>query len=151
MKKSIFIIAVTIMFMAGAIFTGCESSDQKVEDAKINVQNAKQDLKAAQNEAQKTASAEEWKTFKSASETKIKDNEALIAEFKEKMKTSGKKLDAVYAKNIDALEQKNRDMKYKIDAYEKSQSDWESFKREFNHDMDEIGKALKDLTVNNKS
>ena len=30
------------------------------------------------------------------------------------------------------------------------QSNWESFKREFNHDMDEIGQALKDLTVDNK-
>jgi DNA-directed RNA polymerase subunit N (RpoN/RPB10) len=36
-------------------------------------------------------------------------------------------------------------------AYEKSQSDWEAFKREFNHDMEELGKALKDLTVDNKN
>lgn len=155
MKNSIFILAVTTMFTAGAIFTSCQSADQKVEDAKVNVQDAKQELKDAQKdantEAQKAANAEEWKTFKSASEVKIKDNEALIAEFKEKMKTSGKKLDAAYAKSIDALEQKNRDMKYRIDAYEKGQSDWESFKREFNHDMDELGKALKDLVVNNKN
>jgi hypothetical protein len=37
-----------------------------------------------------------------------------------------------------------------MDTYEKKQSDWESFKREFNHDMDELGQALKDLTVDNK-
>jgi hypothetical protein len=35
-------------------------------------------------------------------------------------------------------------------AYDKNQTDWEKFKREFNHDMDELGKSLKDLTVNNK-
>jgi hypothetical protein len=28
--------------------------------------------------------------------------------------------------------------------------DWESFKREFNHDVDELGQALKDLTVDNE-
>jgi hypothetical protein len=32
----------------------------------------------------------------------------------------------------------------------KNQSDWVSFKREFNHDMDEIGKAFEDLTIDNK-
>ncbi len=26
---------------------------------------------------------------------------------------------------------------------------WEIFKKEFNHDMDELGKAFKDLTVKN--
>jgi len=67
------------------------------------------------------------------------------------MKRSGKTLDALRAKKIDALEQKNRDMRNRIAAYEKSQSDWESFKREFNHDMDELGQAFKDLTVDNKN
>jgi hypothetical protein len=41
-------------------------------------------------------------------------------------------------------------MKARIDAYDKSQSDWESFKREFTHDMEGLGQALNDLTVNNK-
>jgi hypothetical protein len=34
---------------------------------------------------------------------------------------------------------------YKAD----SQEQWESFKSEFTHDMDEMEKAVKDLTVNN--
>ena len=66
------------------------------------------------------------------------------------MKKSGKTLDAVYEQRIDTLEKKNRDLKARVDAYDKSQSDWESFKREFNHDMDELGQAFKDLTVDNK-
>jgi hypothetical protein len=41
-------------------------------------------------------------------------------------------------------------MRGRLVAYDKSQSNWESFKREFNHDMDEIGKSLEDLTVDNK-
>ena len=66
------------------------------------------------------------------------------------MKKTGKVVDAVYAENIAVLEQKNRDMRARVDAYEKSQNGWDSFKREFDHDMDELGQALKDLTVNNK-
>jgi hypothetical protein len=34
---------------------------------------------------------------------------------------------------------------YKVDTKEQ----WESFKTEFSHDMDEMGKAFKDLTVKN--
>jgi phage-related minor tail protein len=33
---------------------------------------------------------------------------------------------------------------------EKNQSDLESFKQEYNHDMEELGEALKDFRVNNK-
>lgn len=154
MKKAIFIFVAATMFIAGTIFTGCQSSDQKVEDAQAKVQDAKQELNAAKNdasaEAQKAANAEAWKTFRSEAEVKIRANELYIAELKEKMKKSGKKLDALYAKSIDELEQKNIDLKNRIEAYDKSQSDWESFKREFSHDMEELGKAMKDLTVNNE-
>ena len=60
-------------------------------------------------------------------------------------------MDAKYVESVDALEQKNKDLKNRMDAYgANTQSDWDSFKREFNHDMDALGQAFKDLTVNNK-
>jgi len=38
-----------------------------------------------------------------------------------------------------------------LDSYKNdADSDWQSFKREFNHDMDELGHSLKDFTVDNK-
>ncbi|MBK7408934.1 MAG: hypothetical protein IPJ40_13250 [Saprospirales bacterium] len=67
------------------------------------------------------------------------------------MKNSGTILDGLYAQRIETLEQKNRDLRTKMANYEQNQSDWESFKREFNHDMDELGQALKDFTVDNKN
>ena len=141
--------------MAATLFTACQTSDQKkADEAQAKVEAAKQDLKEVQNEAavaaQKAATAEEWKAFKDASETQIKENEMRIAELKEKMKKSGKAIDAMYAKSIETLEQRNMEMRNRIGAYEKSQSDWDTFKREFNHDMEGIGQAFKDLTVNNK-
>ena len=45
-------------------------------------------------------------------------------------------------KRIDTLEKQNNDLKTKIETYDQSQSNWESFKREFNHDMDELGKSF---------
>jgi len=118
------------------------------------VQDARQDLNAAQKEAneigQELATAEEWATFKSESEVKIKENEIRITEITVKMKKPGEIFDELYEKRIADLEQQNKDLRARLIAYEKSQSNWESFKREFNHDMDELGQALKDLTVDNK-
>jgi outer membrane murein-binding lipoprotein Lpp len=145
MKKTIISLVVTTL-ISGAIFTGCGPSTAKEDAAKTEVKEAREDLK----DAQKAATAEEWKAFKDESELRIRDNEVRIAELKVKIKKSGKDLDALYEKKIDALEQQNKDMKARIDVYERNnKSDWESFKREFNHDIDELGKALKDLTVNN--
>lgn len=154
MKRTIFILSVTITLIAGTIFTGCQSAVQKQDAAKAKVQDARQDLNAAQKEAdaigQELATAEEWATFKSESEVKIKENEIRITELNVKMKKPGEIFDELYEKKIADLEQQNKDLRARLIAYEKSQSNWESFKREFNHDMDELGQALKDLTVDNK-
>ena len=135
------------MLVAGFLFTSCKSPAQKEDAAQNKVDEAQQELNAAQV---KVASQEEWATFKIESELKINDNENRIAELKEKMKKPGKVFDALYQKRIDDLEKRNLDMRVRMETYEKNQSDWESFKTEFNHDMDELGNALKDITVNNK-
>lgn len=67
------------------------------------------------------------------------------------MNRPGKTLEPMYEKRIITLQEKNMEMRARLDNYEKSQSDWESFKREFNHDMDELGQSLKDITVDNKN
>jgi ethanolamine ammonia-lyase small subunit len=154
MKKAIFILTITT-FMAGSVLVGCQSSTKKEEAAQENVQEAQEDLMDAQNEVavqeQKAATAEEWQDFKNKTNATIDANETRIAQFKVNMKSTGKSADAIYLKKIEALEQKNKDLKVRMNAYKNdTNSDWSSFKREFNHDMDELGTALKDLTVDNK-
>ena len=99
---------------------------------------------------QKEANAEEWKAFREATEQKIKDNDDRIVAIKAEMKASEKANDEAYKERIKAVEAKNKAMRDRMDNQEKMKSDWESFKREFNHDMDELGQSLKDFTVNNK-
>jgi chromosome segregation ATPase len=153
MIKKIYSLAFATL-IGGVVFTSCQSTAEKTDAAEAKVQDAKDELKEARKDenvqAQKAATAEEWVTFRNESQEKIWANEKHIAELKVKMNKPGKLLDAAYAKKIDSLEEKNRDLKRRMDAYEKSQSDWETFKREYNHDMDELGNALKDLTVDNK-
>jgi chromosome segregation ATPase len=144
-----------MLILGHAVFSGCQSSAEKMDSANQKVEDAREDLKDAQQDASvvavKVANAEEWAAFKAESEIAIKDNQVRIDDLKIKMKKPGQTFDAMYARNIENLEQKNKDLKTRIGAYEANQSDWESFKREFNHDMDELGKALRDLTVNNKN
>lgn len=154
MKKLSFINLIAASFVAASLLTSCSSNADKENKAKEEVNEAKENLQEVKNENQedavKKANAEEWQAFKADAESKIKDHEARIAELKEKMKKSGKTMDALYQKKIDNLEARISDLKLKLDNYEKNQSDWQSFKTEFNHDMDEFGKAFKDLTVDNK-
>ena len=155
MKTLVINFLVSLMVLAMAILGGCQSSAEKVDAAKENVEEAKEELQEVKAEVQadaiKVANAEEWSVFKSDAEIKIKENEIRIGDLRVKMKKSGKTFDAMYEKNIIALEQKNKDLRTKISNYESNQSDWEAFKREFNHDMDELGQAIKDLTVINKN
>ncbi|HLP38804.1 hypothetical protein [Lacibacter sp.] len=98
----------------------------------------------------KIATSEEWAAFKADAEAKIEANEKRIAEIKVNMKKPGKLFDKMRADRIEALEQRNRDLRLKITAYETNKTDWEKFKEEFNHDLDELGKAIGDIFTDNK-
>ena len=153
MKKTIVTISAAII-IAATVLPGCKSSTEKEAAAQENVQEAKEDLKEVQQdanaEAVKAANAEEWREYKMEVEMKIQNNEIRIVELKEKIKKKGKVLDSIYETRINTLEEKNKEMRAKLNAYEKEQSDWQTFKTEFNRDMDELGQSLKDFTIDNK-
>ena len=153
MIKSILVLAVTT-FLAGNVFTSCKSNTEKEEDAVENVQDAKENLENVtediNNDAITKANDTEWQTFKAEANKTIVENEARIVELKKAMNKAGTTFDATYKKNIETLQERNAALKTKIADYENNQTDWASFKREFDSDMTELGSALKDLTVNNK-
>lgn len=154
MKNLIYSTAVITALIAGTMFTSCQSADKKVDNAENKMQDAQKDLEEAKAkadaEAMKSGDAEAWKAFKAETDQKIKDNEVIIADLKAKKQVAGKKIDAIYVKGIDDVEQKNKDMKMRMDDYEKNHGNWDTFKTEFNHDMEGLGQALKDLVTNNK-
>jgi len=154
MKKSISILAIATL-VVGSIVISCKPNTEKEQAAQESVDSAKVALTEAEenlDEAKRAATAEEWQEFKNTTDAKIEENKAKIAELKLKIKKTGKDIDKAYQRNIDTLEQKNERLKIKIDSYKNdAQSDWNSFKREFNHDMDELGQSLKDFTVDNKN
>jgi chromosome segregation ATPase len=154
MTTRITAIAITLL-IAGTMLMSCESATRKEQAAAAKVEEAQKELQEAQQNAvlaaQRTADAEEWRIFKADVEEKIVKNENRIAELKVQLKKPGKALDEVYAKKIDALEQQNKNLRERMLTYEKNQSDWDSFKREFNNDMDALAKALNNLVTDNKN
>jgi exonuclease VII large subunit len=145
MIKHIFTFVV-IGFIAGTLLTSCgKTPEQQVDNAKEKGGEAKQELKDARTEY-----LAEWQTFKRESEQTIEANEKRIDAFKEKMEKAGPKVKAKYSKEVATLEQKNRDLKKKLDEYkDEGQSKWEEFKTNFKHDMDGIGKTMKELFKDN--
>lgn len=153
MKKLIIILAFTTFVIVTTVM-GCKQNTEKEQTAQNNVDSTiVAESKAEENleEAKRTATAEEWQKFKDSTNAKIEENKGKIAELKLKIKKTGKDIDKAYQKSIDTIEQKNKNLKAKLDSYKNDiNSDWKSFKREFNHDMDKLGHSLKDFTVNNK-
>ena len=92
----------------------------------------------------------EWEIYKAEANKTIAKNEAQIASLKETMNKSGSTFDDNCKKNIVDLQERNATLKKKISDYEKNKTDWDSFKREFDSDMEGLGNALRNLTVNNK-
>lgn len=153
MKKPILTIALAF-FAIGTIVTSCKSNTEKEIEAQENLDKAKAEVTEAHEdlrEARKEATAEEWQEFKDSTNVKIDRNNQRIADLKLKIKKAGNDMDKTYQKSIDDMEQKNNELKVKMDNYKNDvNSDWNSFKREFNHDIDELGTSLKDFTVDNK-
>lgn len=147
--KNTLLMSAAIVMMAGTVLTSCQSSAKKVENAQENVQDAKDNVDVANQELNQVL-IDSIQQFKMESDEKINNNEKKIAEFKARIAQEKKENRANYEKKLAELEQKNSDMKMKLAGYnEKSQEKWTAFKIEFNHDMDELGQAFKDLTVKN--
>ena len=153
MKKSILNLALTT-FTATIILVSCQDTSKKEQQAQDNVEDARRDLDDAKDElsdARQAATAEEWKSFRESTDATIRQNELQIAKMKANMKNTGKSIDNIYAQKIEDLEQKNNNIKLQVQSYKNdTNSDWEEFKEEYNRDINELGTAMKNLTIDNK-
>jgi hypothetical protein len=144
MIKHIFTFFV-IIIMTGAFIAGCgESTDQKVDNAKEKLGEAAQELKDVQTEY-----LAEWQTFKSESEQIFAANQKRIDAFKESLEKAGPEVKAKYSDDVAALEQKNLDLKNRLNEYkEDGKSDWKEFMTSIKTDMDGIENSMKEFSQN---
>jgi hypothetical protein len=92
-----------------------------------------------------------YKKFKEDADKKIKENEKRIAELKKEKREGTQEVKDKYNKKVADLEQRNMELKKRMNdyTYDNNNSKWNQFKREFNHDMKELGHALKDIGKDN--
>lgn len=144
MKKSVLFLTLTA-FMAGMVFTGCDRQAEKVDSAKAKLEAAEHELQKAKEDFNP-----EYEKFKIEAEKQIEENESLIADLKEQSTKIKREAKAQYETTIADLEKRNEAMKTKIRNYKNERDEkWEAFKREFNHDVTELGQSIKDLLKNN--
>jgi hypothetical protein len=146
MKKTILTLAIT-MVMAGASLTAIGQQNKKAAKARKEVADAKKDLREA-----KIDSAADYQRFNTEAQVQIMDNDKKIAELRAQKASDNKEIKEKYDKQVLALEQKNNNLKTKIKGSSTTKTDrWAAFKREFTHDINEFGKAFKDIGVNNSN
>ncbi len=155
MKKSALTLSIASLLAAISLvsFSGCESSAQRDNDAYVQQYKARRGQEAIHQDSGtmvlKEVTAAEWELFRTESDKKLKDNEALITDLKMKIIRSGKKSDLTFTKWVYVLEQQNKFLEERIVVYPEIQSDWESFKYEINKDLEDLLKELKELDSRN--
>ena len=88
------------------------------------------------------------KTIFALAEEKINAFEKSITEFKKRIATGKKENISKYEKSLAEIEQKASDIKKRVHEYKEEGKDkWDAYYHKFNHDLDELGKALKNFKV----
>jgi len=151
MKKSILFPA-SILLLIVTVLAGCQTSAEKVENAEDKVLEAKKDLAVSERNLYeaKLDTITNYEQFKIEAQKIIDAQEKNISEFKANLVSGKKDINAEYEKKLATLENKNNELKRKLADYKDDGKDkWVSFKNEFNHDVNQLGKAFQDLTVDN--
>jgi hypothetical protein len=151
MKNSIFILG-SALILAITLFSGCQTRSTKIKNAEDNLQEAKMDLAEAKTDLYmiRLDTISNYNQFKTEAEKIIIAQEKSITEFKAWLVSEKKENDAEHNNRLVVMENKNRELKTKLaDFKEEGQDKWIVFRDEFNRDMNELGKSLKDFTVEN--
>jgi dynactin complex subunit len=131
---------ITVSFMIiSVMLIGCfENSEKSKQDIKENIK---------ENEAYKL----EMDEYRFRITEQITTNENSIIAFRSRIANQKKEARADYEKKINDLNNKNTDLKMRLDAFNADNKEsWELFKVEFGRDMDELGNALHDFTINSQ-
>ena len=150
MKKLVLSLAV-VAFLAGTISTSFGQVPDKqsvkarenLKEEKKDVVVAKQDLKVAQKD-----SVSEYQKLTKESEIKFKSNEKSIADLRAAITKNNSKEQATDQKKVSIMEDKNNSLKKELADYKVlGQTQFTTFKTEYNRDQDQLAKELKDFKI----
>ena len=146
MKKLILSIAM-ITFIAGTVSFGQEPV-KKTDKAKDPMSLEKNSVIVPEQELLVTQkdSVADYKDLTKAAELRFVENDKSIAMMKLNNTTSDAMEKSAKSKEIDLLEQKNISLRKDLVSYkEDGKSEWKTFKKKFNTDMDKLTEDLKSM------
>jgi len=136
------------MVVTGMILTACQSSTTKREKA---TGEEMPDTVIYIDQDEKLTFKDSVDQFKKQSEKQIRLNKKEIVLFKTEIIDEKEKARIKDDEKIAELELRNNDLVIRLDNYyDESQEQWDSFKVEYNEDMEDLEDDFKDLTIENK-
>lgn len=147
MKNNRFIFLFVALLSMGAILTNCNSPAQRVENAQDDVQAANQELADANK-----AYLADVENYRKEISMKTMANDSSIMVLKQNIPNKNEADRAEYEKQIEALEQKNTDLKKSMNNYKADGKDeWDAFKTDLDNSMDHLGVAIRDFVNGRKN
>lgn len=144
MKKALTISA----FLLAAVFMGCNTPEEKLEKAKENVEEANAKLDKAQKELQEHNA--EVEKYRQEIVEQVAANRRQIVELRAAIDNAQKGTKETLTKQVNELEERNNAMENRLIEFTAvGKEQWEKFKTEFSHDMDDLGQALRNFSVTN--
>jgi hypothetical protein len=134
----------------GFFTSNCNNSpkDQEavVNEATQDLIDAKDDLERAEQD-----SIANFNTYKESIQLKLVENQELIKDLKMKISSKAKVERDIDQVEINKLESRNEELKYKIENYQLgTEQRWALFKVELNNEIDELGKSISRMAENNQ-
>ena len=153
MKNTILKIAVFAFMTATISVAYGQNPDSSSVNTKVNAQEipkktvgTKNELKAVPKDA-----GSEFQNFRKESEAKVKIIDSCIRDMKIHFYSNKIKDKIAFQDNLNQLQDRSADLKKKLtDMNAQGQKNLSSFKVDFNNEVKEIGKLLKDFIANNK-
>lgn len=137
MKKLIFIITAIVF---GSAIVKAQQQEGELKSARKNIASAQADLKQAKKD-----SIAEYNQFKTESLAQIEENNKTIDDLKIEKLAREKAATELYLQKVKTLEDQNKELRESVINYRADgNTNWVSFKREFNRKMQVLRQSFLD-------
>ncbi|MGL5892204.1 MAG: hypothetical protein ACRC3B_20085 [Bacteroidia bacterium] len=144
MKKYLLLLAFTGLVLA-SVNQSCSSPEKKVKDAGLEVIQAQKTLDESNRKYD-----EEVAKYRILTAENVAANYQMITDYNNRRILNKERVDVDKQIKIAELKMKNSEMQIKMDNYKADGAEkWESFKKEFDFDMDKLRNSFIGLTNDN--
>jgi hypothetical protein len=149
--KKLILSLVAVAFVAGTTLTTFgQVPDKQAVKARENLKEEKKDVVVAKKDLKiaKQDSLSDYQTLSKESAIKLKSNEKSIADLRTAITAKNSKDQAEDQKKVSLLEVKNNNLRKELADYKvEGSTKFTAFKSEYNKDLDQLAKELKDFKV----